>query len=128
MGLTPSSTIIEFDVITPSQDIIKMFDLSTNDTPFFRFTRIRRVDGEPLMLETSFYPLYIYPNLTRELAETHSIYSLLYEVGIVPASAVDSYEAGRLSREEAELLGCKSGSAGFFHQRRQCQKPEKFSS
>ena len=117
MGFTPSSTLIEFGIISPSQDIMKMFSLTTNETLVYRFTRIRRVDGEPLMLETSFYPQYIYPNLTRELAETHSIYSLLYDVGIVPASAVDSYEAVRLSREEAELLGCKTGSAGFFHQR-----------
>jgi GntR family transcriptional regulator len=117
MGLTPSSTLIDFDIIAPSQDIMKMFSLTTNDTQFYRFTRIRRVDGEPLMLETSFYPQYIYPNLTRELAETHSIYSLLYDIGIVPASAIDSYEAVKLSREEAELLGCKNGSAGFFHQR-----------
>jgi GntR family transcriptional regulator len=117
MGFTPSSTLIEFDIITPSEDIMRMFSLTSNDTLFYRFTRIRRVDGEPLMLETSFYPHFIYPNLTRELAETHSIYSLLYDVGIVPASAVDSYEAVRLSREEATLLGCKTGSAGFFHQR-----------
>jgi GntR family transcriptional regulator len=117
LGLTPSSTLIEFDIITPSQDIMKMFSMNTNDVLFYRFTRIRRVDGEPLMLETSFYPQIIYPNLTRELAETHSIYSLLYEIGIVPASAVDSYEAVKLTLEEAQLLGCKSGSAGFFHQR-----------
>lgn len=117
MGLKPSSTIIEFDIITPPQDIMKMFSINTNDKLFYRFTRIRRVDGEPLMLETSFYPQYIYPTLTRELAETHSIYSLLYEIGIVPASAVDSYEAVRFTHDEAELLDCKSGSAGFFHQR-----------
>jgi GntR family transcriptional regulator len=117
MGLTPSSTLIEFDIITPPEDIMKMFSMTSNDKLFYRFTRIRRVDGAPLMLETSFYPQYIYPNLTRELAETHSIYSLLYDVGIVPASAIDSYEAVKLTHGEAELLGCKSGSAGFFHQR-----------
>jgi len=116
MGLTPSSTLIEFEIITPPQDIMKMFSISSEKL-FYRFTRIRRVDGAPLMLETSFYPQYIYPNLTRELAETNSIYSLLYDVGIVPASAVDSYEAVRLTHEEAILLGCKTGSAGFFHQR-----------
>lgn len=117
MGLTPTSKLIEFDIITPPEDIMKMFAVATNEMLFYRFTRIRRVDGTPLMLETSFYPQNIYPNLTRELAETHSIYSLLYEVGIVPASAVDSYEAVKLAHDEAELLGCKSGSAGFFHQR-----------
>ena len=35
----------------------------------------------------------IYPNLTRELLETHSFYSLLYHVGVIPFSASDTYEA-----------------------------------
>lgn len=118
MGLTPSSTLIEFEVITPTPDIIKIFLLPSDGTKFYRFTRIRRVDGEPLMLETSYYPQFIYPNLTRDLLESHSFYSLLYGIGIVPATALDTYEAVKMSHDEAELLGCKSGSAGFFHQRK----------
>lgn len=118
MGLTPSSTLIDFAVIEPTPDIVKVLELSSPDTKVYRFTRIRNVDGEPLILETSFYPQFIYPKLTRELLQTHSFYSLLFEVGIVPDSAVDSYEAVMMSRKEAEMLGCKSGSCGFFVQRR----------
>lgn len=118
MGLTPSSTLIEFEVVNPTPDIVKVLELSSPDTKVYRFIRIRNVDGEPLILETSFYPQFIYPKLTRELLRTHSFYSLLYEVGIVPSSAVDSYEAVMMSRKEAELLGCKAGSCAFFAQRR----------
>ena len=118
MGMTPSSTLIEFDVIVPTPDIIKVLQLKNPEERVYRFTRIRNVNGEPLILETSFYPQFIYPKLTRELLQTHSFYSLLYEVGIVPANAVDSYEAVPISREEAELLHCKAGSCGFFVQRR----------
>ena len=118
LGLTPSSTLIDFEVIDPTPDIVKVLELSGSDTKVYRFTRIRNVDGVPLILETSFYPQFIYPKLTRELLQTHSFYSLLYEVGIVPASAEDSYEAVMMSRKEAEMLGCKSGSCGFFVQRR----------
>ena len=118
MGLTPSSTLVEYDVIDATPDIIKVLELSSTDTRVYRFTRIRNVDGEPLILETSFYPQYIYPKLTRELLATHSFYSLLYEVGIVPASAVDSYEAVMLRRQEAEMLGSKPGSCAFSVQRR----------
>jgi len=118
MGMTPSSTIIEFDIIDPTPDIEKVLELSGSDAKVYRFTRLRNVDGEPLILETSFYPHYIYPKLTRELLRTHSFYSLLYEVGIVPASAVDSYEAVVLGRKEAELLHCKPGSCAFSVQRR----------
>ena len=80
----------------------------------YRFTRVRNVDGEPLILETSYYPEYIYPNLTRELLETHSFYSLLYHVGVIPFSASDTYEAVVLAPHEAQLLHCAPGSAAFF--------------
>lgn len=118
MGLTPSSTLIDFEVMAPTPDIMKVLELTAPDTNVYRFTRIRNVNGEPLILETSFYPQYIYPKLTRELLKTHSFYSLLYEVGIAPASAIDSYEAIVLGREEAEMLGTKPGNCAFYVQRR----------
>lgn len=118
MGLTPSSTLLEFEIIDPPPDIVRVLELGEHPTQVYRFTRIRNADKEPLILETSFYPVYIYPKLTRDLLETHSFYSLLYEEGIVPYSAVDSYEAVTLGRSEAELLGCRPGSCAFSQQRR----------
>lgn len=118
MGMTPSSTILEFEIMDPTPDIVSMLDMGSHKTQIYKFTRIRNVNGQPLILETSFYPTYIYPKLTRELLETHSFYSLLYEEGIVPCSAVDSYEAVTLGRREAELLGCRPGSCAFSVQRR----------
>lgn len=118
MGLTPSSTLIEFEIIAPTPDLMKVLELTSPDASIYRFTRIRNVNDEPLILETSFYPQYIYPKLTRELLKTHSFYSLLYEVGIAPAYAVDSYEAVVLGRQEAELLSCRPGNCAFSVQRR----------
>ncbi|MEG1633496.1 MAG: GntR family transcriptional regulator [Oscillospiraceae bacterium] len=118
LGMKPSSTILEFEIIAPSPDIVTMLELTGNTTQVYRFTRIRNVDAQPLIIETSFYPTYIYPKLTRDLLETHSFYSLLYEEGIVPYSAVDSYEAVIMGRSEAELLHCKPGSCAFSVQRR----------
>lgn len=117
MGLSPSSTLVKFDIINSDADVAAKLELHTDNIPVYRFTRIRRVNSIPLMLETSYYPQYIYPKLTRELLEKHSFYSLLYDVGIMPASASDSYEAIILNEEQAELLNCSPGCAGFFHQR-----------
>ena len=118
MGLKPSSKLMEFEIMDPTPDLIKVLELTSNDTKVYRFTRIRNVEGQPLILETSFYPQYIYPELTRELLKNHSFYSLLSETGITPASAVDSYEAVMMSRREAEILNCKPGSCAFSVQRR----------
>jgi GntR family transcriptional regulator len=116
MGKTPSSTLLDFRIIELDADLSEKMELRPG-TPVYCFTRIRNVDGEPLILETSFYPQYIYPNLTREMMETHSFYSLLYHVGIIPFAAEDVYEAVTLGKENAEMLGVSEGSCAFFHQR-----------
>lgn len=113
MGMTPSSTMLDFCVMQPTEEIARMLELDNLNTLVYRFSRLRNVDGEPLILETSYYPQFIYPTLTAELLRTHSFYSLLYEVGIVPSSATDTYEAVTLNEREAELLGCPAGAGAF---------------
>ena len=117
MGRKPGSKLLSFEIIRPSAEIRRLLELSDENVEVYRFTRIRLVDELPLMLETSYYPCYIYPSLTPELLQTHSFYSLLFERGIVPGTATDVYEAIRLDKTEAELLETKPGSAGFNHQR-----------
>ena len=116
-GKVPSSTLVDFAVEVPKPTVCEMMELREG-TPVYCFTRVRNVDGEPLILETSNYPQYIYPHLTRDMLQTHSFYSLLYHVGVVPYAAEDSYEAVTLGEYEAKLLGCVPGAAAFHHQRR----------
>lgn len=108
MGKHPSSTLVSFDIIDPAPKIKRLMALE-DGVKVYCFTRVRNVDNEPLILETSYYPQHIYPNLTREMLETHSFYSLLYHVGVVPFAAEDSYEAVTLGEYEAKLLGCVRG-------------------
>lgn len=117
MGKTPSSTLVDFDLIVPSAEICRKMDLKEG-TQVYCFTRIRNVDGKPLILETSYYPQYIYPNLTKQMVQTHSFYSLLYHVGITPFAADDSYETVTLDARCARLLGVEVGTCAFYHQRR----------
>jgi len=117
MGKFPSSTLVDFGVVRPDAAICKKMGLQEG-TSVYCFTRVRNVDGKPLILETSYYPQYIYPNLTRDMVQTHSFYSLLYHVGITPFSAEESYEAVVLDGPQAQLLGTKEGACAFYHQRR----------
>lgn len=116
LGLSPSSALVDFEIITPQPAVYEKMALREG-TKVYRFTRIRKADGEPLILETSYYPQFIYPHLTRDMLETHSFYSLLYHVGITPFAAKDSYEAVVLSKEQARLLHVAEGSCAFYHQR-----------
>lgn len=116
MGKVPSSTMVDFGIIVPPPEISRKMQLQEGVTVYC-FTRVRNVDGEPLILETSYYPQYIYPHLTRDMLQTHSFYSLLYHVGIVPFAADESYEAVVLDAEKAKLLGVNAGNCAFYHQR-----------
>lgn len=117
MGKAPSSTLVGFDMMTPPAAVYRKMELKEG-TPVYCLTRIRNVDGQPLILETSYYPQFIFPNLTREMVQTHSFYSLLYHIGVVPFCADDSYEAVILDEKQASLLGVEPGSCAFYHQRR----------
>ena len=117
MGKVPSSTMVDFGIIVPPPEISRKMQLQEGVTVYC-FTRVRNVDGEPLILETSYYPQYIYPHLTRDMLQTHSFYSLLYHVGITPFSAEDTYEAVMLDAPRANLLSVEPGSCAFYHQRR----------
>lgn len=117
MGKTPSSTLVDFHLLVPDAEICRKMELKEG-TEVYCFTRIRNVDGQPLILETSYYPQYIYPHLTKQMVQTHSFYSLLYHVGITPFAADDSYETVTLDEQRAELLGVESGACAFYHQRR----------
>ena len=103
MGKHPSSTLVSFDIIDPAPKIKRLMALE-DGVKVYCFTRVRNVDNEPLILETSYYPQHIYPNLTREMLETHSFYSLLYHVGVVPFAAEDSYEAVTLGEADYCIL------------------------
>lgn len=113
LGKTPSSTLVDFGVVIPTRAICQRMDLQEG-TPVYCFTRVRNVDGEPLILETSYYPQYIYPNLTREMVQTHSFYSLLYHVGITPFSAEDSYESVILDAPGPACWGWSRAAAPFI--------------
>ena len=117
MGKTPSSTLVTFDVMTVTPRIREIMELPS-DAKIYCFTRVRNADDRPLIVETSYYPQSIYPDLTRELVQTNSVYSLLYHVGVVSASAEETYEAVVLGDREAALLHCRVGAPAFFHERR----------
>ena len=117
LGKDPSSTLVDFQILDASGAICERMEL-TAGTPVYCFTRVRNVDGAPLILETSYYPQYTYPHLTEELLQTHSFYSLLYHEGIVPFSAEESYAPVTLNSDQAELLHVAAGSCAFYHQRR----------
>jgi GntR family transcriptional regulator len=119
LGLDPSSKFIGFDKIKPKEDLIKAFNLKDESQLVFKIMRIRLADNEPLLLETTYIPEYIYPNLTEAVLKEKSLYTIIKNnAGFEPHTAEESYESVILNDKMAKMLGCKSNSSGMFVQRK----------
>jgi GntR family transcriptional regulator len=75
LGKVPSSKVIKFEILKISNDIIDKMEVKKGDL-FYKFTRLRLADGEPMMLETTYVPYNIFPGITKENLNTTALYSI----------------------------------------------------
>ncbi|MFW5728099.1 MAG: GntR family transcriptional regulator, partial [Spirochaetota bacterium] len=95
-----------------------LLQLPEHDPKLFRLVRIRRVNGEPVLLETTHIPHYLCPELLSADLEHDSLYRVLRdEYHLVLHDAEESYEAALIRPAEAELLECTRKQAVFHIQR-----------
>ncbi len=119
LGLNPSSKVLRFEKKVPEEDMVKFLGLKDNMQQVFEIVRVRMADNEPLLLETTFIPEYIFPELTEEMLNHASLYQLIKEKArIRPFSAEESYETIVLTKDVADLLNTKRGSSAFYVERR----------
>ena len=117
-GLEPKSKILEFKKMKGSFDLIKTMKLMENHSQVFKIVRIRLANEEPLLLETTFIPVYLCSQLTRHTLINKSLYNILMnEYNVQPYCATETYEPIILKSREAEMLGCKPGTMGYFVER-----------
>jgi len=83
--------------------------------PLYKIVRLRSVDGEPLMVETSYIPAQKVAGLENKDLENHSLFSILEEdFGILPVQGEEEIGITYATAEEAELMGIESGSPLFW--------------
>jgi len=78
-GANPESTVIEFEIVLPKPAVKEKLNLSEGEL-VVKLVRLRSVDGELIMLETTYLPHSRFGRLTSEEVQGHkSLYSLLEE-------------------------------------------------
>ncbi|MDJ0346894.1 GntR family transcriptional regulator [Streptomyces sp. H10-C2] len=80
-------------------------------TPVLRVARQRRVDGEPMALETIHVLSELVPGASADDVESGSFYALLRDrYGIEPTAAEQVHEAVAADTVQASLLGISAGA------------------
>jgi hypothetical protein len=93
LGFSSESETLAFEEIDPTQDLIGRLRLKA-DEKVFKMVRLRKTNGQPLMLETVFVPVRICPQLTKNDIDKHSLYKTISKyTGHKPLRAIETYEA-----------------------------------
>ncbi|MBA4494169.1 GntR family transcriptional regulator [Paenactinomyces guangxiensis] len=104
LGKTPSSRVLSFDIVAAGQKIGRKLGISENEK-VYKFSRLRLADGVPMMLETTYVPYEIFPDMTREDLETTALYELFTTRFQSKISMAEEFFQPLVTRaHEAELL------------------------
>ncbi|WP_461226081.1 GntR family transcriptional regulator [Lacticaseibacillus suihuaensis] len=113
MGLTATmgpdhvtSKVIRFNIMFPTETLRTHLRLGKNE-PVFEILRLREVDGAPYVLEHTFMPQKLMPNLTEEVLNG-SIYGYLKnDLGLVLSGAFRKIHAVFADKLDVQYLDCK---------------------
>lgn len=114
LGATPSSTVLQCRVEKADGMVAQRLNLPGDGAEVFRLTRLRCANGNPLMLETSYIPYYLCPDIEIINFEVASLYSVLsnqYSLNLYHAE--ETIEAIIIEREMAEQMQISKKMPGY---------------
>lgn len=102
---------IPFDIrVLENRLTTQMAEPFRDETEVAEIRRLRLVQGEPVLFETTQVPRSVCPDILEADLSVKSIYGVLAIASLFQiARAVKTFEIGRLGREEAELLQGEEG-------------------
>lgn len=116
-GLHPETRIIMFDVVLRRPGVAEILGVPEME-PLLKLIRLRMANGEPIMLETTYIPQRLVPDLTEEDIANHPLYSLLegrYQMHL--SRAVESFEPILIDEFAAKMLDVPKGSPALYLER-----------
>lgn len=93
----------------PAADVRRGLNLKRDDQ-VHEVLRARSANGEPIVLEETYFPAAVFPGLLAADL-TGSLYSAMREYGLAPFSADEHIEATLATEHQAELLSVEPGFA-----------------
>jgi DNA-binding GntR family transcriptional regulator len=96
----------------PNREEQQIFGL-TDDDFIWQFCRLRYVDDNPVQIEVSRMPSAAFADLNQQIIE-RSLQQYVLQKGFEISHMLTTYRAVNISREQAELLGCKKGCPAMY--------------
>jgi GntR family transcriptional regulator len=117
IGLAPSSELLEFKIVKKDEVLANLFGIKDIE-PVYKIVRLRKANGDPLLLETTFIPAKYHPGLDANKLVDGSLYDMLRDdAKILPHTAEETYESIVFEKHISNLLKCAQRSSGFYIER-----------
>ncbi|MCK1992943.1 GntR family transcriptional regulator [Peribacillus muralis] len=116
-GLEPKDIIIGLKKNEARMGVSKKLQL-TDNKQVYELQRLRCSGDEPIILETSYIPSHIFPNLSETMIEKNSLYDVMQiEYGIYVTKAKEVFEPVLIRSHESMLLQVREGNPALLLER-----------
>ena len=117
-GLKSQTTILCFKLKPATKQIKTILEIEDSQIKLIEIKRLRFSNDEPLAIETVWLPLHLFKDMTTDMIEGKSLYSIFREkYGINPIKAKQTIEPIILSEYECSLLNQKPNSIALMFKR-----------
>lgn len=103
IGQNPSSRTLSMDTVPAFDTVAEQLGVKNGDS-VFHVHRVRLLDSQPVMIESTYYPAYMADWIAQSDLDTESISDRLEYRGIVLAEAEHRIDAVEATPHESELL------------------------
>lgn len=118
LGKNPQTEVLDFLSTEATEKMADMFGIPVG-AGVYRVIRLRSADGEPMLLETNYLPVYRFEGLCEEAIKSQSLYSMLAKLfNLRLTSAEETFVPVTLRIMEAKLLGTSPNALGMMVERK----------
>ena len=110
IGKVPRTEVLTFEVVKCYTEIAEQMQLKAGDQVYF-LKRLRLADEVPMMLEISYLPEHLFPNLEQQLIQRKPLYDIIKEnYGETISLANEEFAAGLVKAKAAKLLDVQTNN------------------
>jgi len=109
-GLEPSSRLVSLMIAKPDLEMLEKLRMSEHSS-YYCLKRVRLANNEPVVFQSAYLPVEMYPNLESVDFEKQYLYEVMRKTyGYKPIWGEAIVEAGAATAEEASCLDIKNGA------------------
>jgi GntR family transcriptional regulator len=118
IGVKTGGRVLAKTVVAATADQARALRIAEGDA-LLELRRLRTGDGTPIGIQTAYLPLSRFPDLDEEDFEGVSMYALLgNNYGLQLLEAMETFRIGKVTADDAVLLGVPTSSSAFVVERR----------